>query len=204
MSYTRIKGRNKMDITELRTAGTTFFNQLGKWSYDRWEELNDRYFDGQLEVGPILFGLTPHGHYLGAYSPMDNQIVLHTSLIEPKSENPWLIGSLLGRRFAEDVLLHEMIHQYIRQNGYKGKESHNCAEWCDQIVRISKLMGVEIKVQPVKQKRIRQAGQKSGNGKVTWHVEEGHLNRKEISSFPHSIRPVGFYEDGTKGLQKGV
>ena len=193
-----------MNIAELRTAGATFFNQLGQWSYDRWEELNDRYFDGQLEAGPILWGLTPHGHYLGAYSTFDNQITLHTSLIEPKTENPWLIGSLLGRKFAEDTLLHEMIHQYLRQNGYTGKKSHNCEEWCSEIVRIAKLMDVEIKAKPVKQKRVRQPNQKTGAGKVQWITEEGHLNRKQIASFPHSIRPHDFYEKETSDLQKGV
>jgi len=194
-----------MNITELRTAATTFFNGLGGWSYDKWEELNNLYFDGKLEAGSIIWGLTPHGHYLGAYSPMDNQITLHTSLVEPKSDSPWNMGSLLGEKFAEDVLLHEMIHQYLRQiKNYTGKESHNCEEWCEGIVRISKLMGIEIKAKPVRQKRIRQPGQKTGAGKVQWVVEEGHMNRKEIASFPHSIRPTGFYEKETSDLQKAV
>ena len=193
-----------MNITELRTAATTFFNGLGGWSYDKWEELNNLYFDGKLEAGAIIWGLTPHGHYLGAYSTIDNQITLHTSLVEPKSDSPWNMGSLLGEKFAEDVILHEMIHQYLRQiKKYSGKESHNCEEWCEEIVRIAKLMGMEIKAKRIKQKRI--GGKRGeGEGKVTWFVEDGHLNRKEISSFPHSIRPNGFYEKETSDLQKGV
>jgi hypothetical protein len=193
-----------MNITELRTAGKTFFNELGEWSYDKWEELNNLYFDGKLDAGAIIWGLTPHGSYLASYSTIDNQITLHTSLVEPKSDSPWNMGSLLGEKFGEDVLLHEMIHQYLRQNGYTGKESHNCEEWCGEIIRISKLMGIEIKAKRIKQKRVREVGQKTGNGKVQWVVEEGHLNRKEISSFPHSIRPTGFYEKETSDLQKGV
>ena len=194
-----------MNITELRIAATTFFNGLGGWSYDKWEELNNLYFDGKLDAGAIIWGLTPHGSYLASYSTIDNQITLHTSLVEPKSDSPWNMGSLLGEKFAEDVLLHEMIHQNLRQiKKYRGKESHNCSEWTEEIVRISKLMGIEIKAKPVKQKRVREIGQKTGNGKVQWVVEDGHLNRKEISSFPHSIRPNGFYEKETSKLQKGV
>lgn len=67
-----------VNITELRIAATTFFNELGVWSYDKWEKLNNLYFGGQLEPGPILWGLTPHGKHLGAYNPIDNQIILHT------------------------------------------------------------------------------------------------------------------------------
>lgn len=122
-------------------------------------------------------------------------------MIEPKTENPWEIGCLLGDRLAEDVLLHEMTHQYLYQiKNYKGKTSHNCEEWCEEIIRIAKLMKIEIKALPVKQKRVKQPGQKTGNGKVMWFVENGHLTRQEISNFPHSIRPDGFYEKETLSL----
>jgi hypothetical protein len=197
MTVKNQREKQLMNINELKTAGKTFFSELGEWSYDKWEELNDLYFDGKLEVGAIIWGLTPHGRTLGFYSPIDNQITLHSSLVEPKSESPWDMGSLLGEKFAEDVLLHEMIHQYLRQyKKYTGKESHNCDEWCEEIVRIAKMMGEEIKAKPIKPQRV--------DGEVKRFVEDGHLSRMDIKNFPHSIRPNGYYEKETSVLQKRV
>ncbi len=189
-----------MNIETLREIGLGFFGDLGAWVYDCWEEHNTTYFEGKLVPGPILWGITPHGRGLGYHQGSRNLIYLHTSLINPSSEDPWKIGSLLGKRFADDVLLHEMIHQYINQfENYTGRFTHNCDPWCDQIVRLSKIMGMDIKAKPLKQKRIREEGQK-GPGKVTWIVEPGHLTRKEISSWPHSIRPASYYEKDVQSL----
>ncbi len=55
----------------------------GVWAYDTWQRLNIEYFDETLTVGGIFWGLTPHGHTLGFYSPWRNSITLHTSLVRP-------------------------------------------------------------------------------------------------------------------------
>jgi hypothetical protein len=175
---------------ELKAAGETFFGKFGTWSYETWLELNKTFFDETLKPGPIVWGLTAYGHYLGSYSLGGrNTITLHTSLISPSTSAPWKI-SYLGKRFASDVLLHEMMHQHLYQkkpNGYADETDHNNEAWCSEVNRIGELLGLDMpKAKVVKQKRVK--------GKVVWYVEPGCMSRKDCASFPHPQRPRGYYE----------
>ena len=167
------------------------------WAYDRWQDLNQKYFGGLLKVGPIQWGLTEHGHFLGSYLQDTNKITLHTSLIQPQS-SAWGSRGLLGERMAEDVILHEMIHQHIYQTlgttrDNKG-QCHNFEPWCDEINRLNPLLGLDGKATVTKQKRVKEEGAK-GNGRVTWvRSGDGTLTRKQLSSYPHSLRPREYYE----------
>ncbi len=176
---------------KLKDAAATFFGELGVWAYDTWAELNGQYFMGANEPGPIVWGLTPHGKCLGSYHSNRNQITLHTSLVEPKTGAPWMID-YMGKLFAKDVLLHEMMHQRIHQYGLEHSSltagnytSHNCGAWVDEVNRISKLMGVDVHAEVVRQKRV--------DGKVKWYVPDGCLTVKELASFPGCIRKAGHY-----------
>jgi len=179
-----------------KEASTLFFGELGSWVYDTWDSHNEKYFNSELLPGVIVFGLTPHGHALGRYHGSMNMITLHKSLVEPKSDAPWLIANL-SKIYASDVLLHEMIHQAIyHKHGHDGHgiSSHNNIYWVSEILRISQLLGLSgVKVEVVKQKRVKEAGA-TGEGKVTWFVPDGHLTRKQMSTWPHTIRPDGFYD----------
>ncbi len=179
-------------VVPLRTAALTLFGELGAWAYDTWIEHNACYFDGRLTPGPILWGLTPHGHALGFYDRGRNAITLHPSLIRPGA-SAWGIGALLGERYAADVLLHEMIHQKVHQlDGYAGAESHNCEPWCAEVNRLSAMLGLACKAAPIRQKRV--------DRKVTWFVEPGHLSRRQIATWPHGVRPAGYYEAAAADL----
>ena len=173
--------------SELKAAGEAFFGELGAWSYEEWHRLNDLYFEGQNKVGPIVWGLTPHGAKLGHYRLSRNEIVLHPSLVSPSDGSAWGIQHL-GKRYASDVLLHEMMHQRIHQLSLptKGYSSHNCQAWCDEVNRISGLMGLDVEARVVRQRRIK--------GKVQWAPEEGCLSREELAGFPHSVRTEEFYQ----------
>jgi hypothetical protein len=181
---------------ELRRAGAAFFGKLGTWAFDTFDELNALCFDGCLKPRPILWGLTPHGYALGFYSSGDGHITLHTSLIRP-SGNAWGKRSLLGERFARDVLVHEMVHasqcELLGHSAFGGNNTHNCESWCSEIVRITPLLGLlPIKAKPIRQKRV--------NGSVQWYTESECLTRKAIASWPHSIRPRGYYEAAAQDL----
>jgi hypothetical protein len=176
---------------ELRRAGAAFFGELGAWVFDTFDELNVLCFDGCLQPRPILWGLTPHGRSLGFYNPRDGHITLHTSLIQPRGD-AWRIRSLLGQRYARDVLVHEMVHasqaELLGHKAFGGNETHNCVSWCSEIERITPLLDMPpILAKPVRQKRI--------SGSVRWYSEPDYLSRKDIASWPHSIRPRGYYED---------
>ena len=174
--------------SELRNAAVTFFGDLGKWSYDEWAKLNELYFDNQNKPGAILWGLTPHGGSLGFFIPTYNRMTLHTSLVLPSSDAPWDIKHL-GKKYASDVILHEMIYQHIHQLSLptEGYSSHDNESWCDQLNRLGPMLGLKDmpKAVIIKQKRV--------EGKVTWYVPPGCMTRKELSKFPHSQRTEEYY-----------
>lgn len=185
------------DFEILRKAAVVSDWGHGAWAYDTWAELNHRLFDGRLKVGGVFWGLTIHGRYLGYYEPHRNGITLHPSLVKP-SANPWGMRKLLGEKFATDVLIHEMMHQYnfqidgtCRVNG----ESHNQPLWCDLInVMVPKLgLKTDMKAAVVKQRRV--------GGKVTWIPRPGFMSRIQLATFPDPFRPAGFYEAETAELQ---
>ena len=187
------------DLELLKKAARISDLGCNEWAYEKWEELNRAHFDNRLKVGAIHWGLTPHGHALGFYNATSNQITLHLSLMSPKGD-AWGMSHLLGEKFALDVLLHEMIHQSNRQQGYDGKDAHNCEPWCQEINRIAPALGLKPNAAPIRQRRIKEPGQTEGNGKVTWVVQPGMMTRKELASWPHSVRPDGYYEKEAERL----
>jgi hypothetical protein len=178
----------------VKDFATVCWGDHGGWLVDEWARLNEEYYGGQLEQPALVWGMTPHGHALGLYSHAggslhSSRITLHESLLLPKSASPWGISwKELNRKFASDVLLHEMLHQQIDEvQGVqrKGPSSHATTEWCEGIVRLGDMLGMSIKAEPVKPRRI--------NGKVTRKARRGYLTQGQIASFPHSVRPPKFY-----------
>ena len=188
----RVTPNNELRLSEIeiikRFSGICW-GEFGSWTVEEWQRLNTAYFDDALKPGGIVWGLTPHGKSRGSYAPWANVITLHKSIIEPHSPAPWKIEAYkLNKKFASDVLLHEMIHQKIHQAKLhvSDKEtSHNNEHWAAEIVRISKLLGIEIKAQKVKQRRF--------DGKVCWRPRKGYMSRIEMATWPHSIRPPEYY-----------
>jgi hypothetical protein len=183
----------------LREVAELYDPKVWPWAYDTWRALNNKYFIRGLKVGPIAWGLTDFGHSLGHYTPQVNKITLHSSLLEPSS-GAWGYGGLLGERMAEDVLLHEMLHQSIQQKlGFirdKKGQCHNFQPWCDEINRLNPIIGLEGKATIIKQRRVREPGQATGKGRVVWAPSnDGTLTRKQLSTWPYSLRPAGYYEE---------
>lgn len=177
----------------------------GRWSYDKWETFNNLYFEGILQPGGIFWGLTPHGRALGYYEGWRNSITLHTSLIEPSTKDPWGIGKLIGERLAEDVLLHEMMHQAVYQrNEHKSSlYGHNSELWCTEVNRLVSILKLDtdLVAKPIRQRRIREPDQIKGKGQVQWVVEEGSMTRIELATFPQSLRPTTYYSSAEQLLR---
>jgi hypothetical protein len=175
-----------------------FYNPvIGPWVYDTWKTLNEKYFGGSLRVGSIVWGLTEWSGSLGYFTPSQNKITLHRSLINPQSE---ACGTreLLCERMTEDVILHEMLHQKLFQElGYCADKfgCHNFQPWCDEINRMNPLLGLEGKATVNKQRRIKEAAQNKGSGKAKWMPsEDGTMTRTQIATWPHSLRQREYYE----------
>lgn len=167
--------------------------EIGPWAYNTWKQLNQKYFKGEIQIWPIGWGLTKYAHRLGFADGLNRKIVLHTSLINPRSK-AWGQRGLLGERFAADVLLHEMIHQYIFQTERSVGEPHNCQMWCDELNRLIPLLGFTGKATVSKQRRVKEPGTK-GSGRVTWLPSgDGTMIRKELSTWPYTSRPEEYYE----------
>ena len=185
----------------LREVAELYYPLVGPWTFDTWKDLNQKYFNGELKVGPIEWGLTKHGHALGYYSQQTNKITLHPSLLKPHSR-AWEYGGLLGERMAEDVILHEMLHQHLYQEfgPITNKKGHNTQLWCDEINRLNLLLGLDGKATISKQRRVKGEGAK-GVGKVKWMpFGDGTLTLNQLSSWPHSLRPTGYYEASCKEM----
>jgi hypothetical protein len=179
----------------LKRAAEIADGKYGTWAYDTWEVFNNRYFGGELIVGGINWGLTPHGGSLGYFELWRNSITLHISLIDPEGRNPWRQGHLMGERMAGDVLVHEMMHQSIQQRGGDpSKFAHNSPLWCAEINRMIPLLGIttELVARPIKQRRVKDWIGK-GNGHVAWVVNPGEMERDQLSRFPHSLRGDDYY-----------
>lgn len=177
------------DLRALQTAAEIIHPGVGRKLYKWWGTFNEELFGRQMTPPGIQFGLTAHGSKLGLWRGAENVIVLHRSLVKP-SGNAWGFARDLeeqggGEMFCRDVLLHEMVHQYIRtvrgvtkeQEEDAGTSSHNNPWWVREIRRISPQIGLDIEASVIRQKRV--------NGSVEWHVPEGHLTMEELGSWPH-------------------
>lgn len=180
----------------LRTAAQLEYgNHVGGWLYNTWQAHNQHYFEGMLQVIPIHFGLTPHGGSLGRFEHTEEyrRITIHKSLLDP-SDDAWQILSLLGERFASDVLLHEMIHQAIDELGNRSDEdlnysSHNCSAWVWEVNRIAPMLGLEVKAAVARRRRI--------SGKIKQITPDNSMSLDELSRFPHSVTQEAFYRGET-------
>lgn len=129
----------------LRAAAVELYGDLGAWTYDTYTTFNELFFDGNLSLKGVQWGITPYSNSLGFYNPRLDSITLHQSLLEASSNgtgNPWGLGRKMGKSLSSDVLLHEMIHQWLyQQNYYKSNDDmHNSKPWCDELNRISQLL----------------------------------------------------------------
>jgi len=179
-------------IDLLRDAAEVLWPGVGAWVHDEWQKHNQQYWDGRLECGGIVFGLTPHGRSLGCYESIPNRITLHTSLLVP-SGNAWHIANKLGKRYALDTLLHEMIHQAQYQL-YDSKppknRGHVCESWAIEVNRISKSLGIEPRASVWKSTR-------TPKGPRLAAVDDNAWSRADQAYWPQAFRPAGYYGGDT-------
>lgn len=193
----------------LKDAAQIVHPGVGAKPYQWWEEMNEMYFGRQMRPVGIQFGLTEFGREAGSWRGREGMITLHRSLVGPAGD-PWTEAEKLGERYARDVLLHQMVHQYVwevRQisgqearlnspqggNGADGGSPHNCPSWVAEINRLMEKMDLGRRACLIKQRRI--------EGDVRWAPPEGFppsgceglTEIGQLARWPHSARPVGYY-----------
>jgi hypothetical protein len=81
-----------------------------------------------------------------------------------------------------------MIHQRIHQTGgWVGETSHNNERFVEEVNRIAKLLGMDIKARVIKPKTVQ--------GKTSCPAEPGCLTLDELILFPYSSRNRNYYYD---------
>lgn len=172
----------------LKIKAIKAFGNFGAWVFDEWKKLNDTFFYGENIVGEIIWGSTPQDRSLGYYSPGENLIVLHKTLMRPvypTNDLKWEFRHL-NKRKASDVLLHEMIHQRVHQTGgWEGENSHNNEQFVNEVNRIAKLLNIDIKAKVIQRETV--------HDRKLPCVEPRCLNLKELSNFPYSSRSRNYY-----------
>jgi hypothetical protein len=150
------------------------FGALGRTTISLWRHYNRDYFDGSLEVTPILYVPTsPYGHWVGCHVRDRNIYLMY-----PGEKRSWA--------FVRGVLLHEMTHQLLVQCGkYPG---HDGEPWCTEIMRISRLFfrkhiwagKYTVGKRNGRSVRMNKPNPDEGSKAVA-------LNQEEISQWPHSV-----------------
>lgn len=145
----------------------------------RWQEYNDSYFGGRLSQPLILCGSTPP-RALGECVRLGDvehrsQITINRRIvvgISPNVNRPWpALGCV---RFVEDILLHEIVHQYTLEIGGETASYRGHGQvFCRHCNRIGGELGLKQVV--VKRRGRQQRGWPEGN------------------RWPHNVRPTGYY-----------
>ncbi len=172
----------------LRDIAAIYFGCDGTWAYDAFEFINARCFGDGLPVPAIQWALTAHGGCLGlTRSGGEPVITLHPSILGGTEKlNPWGFPSeWLGRCFAFDTLVHELMHvSVIERSGFLrggGSSSHNNDVWVSEVNRIAPLLGLS-KFQASRSRTRRVAG------KVCRVVDDGAAPFEPVSKFPRGAR----------------
>lgn len=135
-----------------------------------WQAFNQKHWAGQLDPTPIWFPATsPYGRWAGCC----------TGTVSGQTHHIQILRNLDLQKKA-DVLLHEMIHQYLIES--KKNPNHNAVPWCSEIMRLAKeIWDKVIWASPSSPRR--------GQGRVQKESPDGEpsIPRQAIASFPHSL-----------------
>jgi len=151
---------------------------------ERWQWWNARHFDGRLKVPYIRLTAPSTTRRHGEFHPVSAEggtaeIRIRPSLLLGTESQSTLKGGEQyadGRlRFVEDVLLHEMVHQHVREVALLGEEQYRghgrlFRDKCNQI-------GADLGLQEVEYKHRRKGGEKNGR----------------CEYWPHNVRGADYY-----------
>lgn len=125
-----------------------------------YNELNTAYFDGSLRPAKLYIVQHMPGKAVGLcqYDSDTAHISLLKRLFAPSAPG--------AKRLIADVLLHEMVHQHLYEQGYLTHD-HDSACWLVELERLCALIGLSVPVQ--------------------W-------TRFQRQSFPHALTNVNYYQ----------
>jgi hypothetical protein len=163
---------------------TRYHGARGHFAYAALEWAQQHLYEDRLPLPLMQWALTPYGHCLGftSYKQTDAVITLHPRI--------WRAGPM----YTLDVIVHELLHVYIRWTlGHRsaiGNSSHDNAIWASEVMRLSPRLGLPA-VRASRTVR-RRAGKH-----LLRVMPDGCISRDQLATWPHSLRPTGFYQTST-------
>jgi len=217
----------------LSDGAEELYSGAGWKIYQTWRELNKRLFGRQMQHCGIQFGLAGRAcrssdeatHSAACYSaacseepcsygrwwPEGQVITLCRRLLHRDGSRWWLHHERLGGRFAGDVLLHQMMHQYIDAvrragdqdfedqrpmdrsaegtgpirppRGFPHNNPHNGSLWIGEVNRLSEALETSGGKAAVMPEDARSE-----------KIPDGILSPRETVLWPYLSRPDGYYE----------
>jgi hypothetical protein len=151
------------------------WGELGRSVARYWKKYNEQYFEDRLQPLPMfLTPVTPYGRFVGWTCTM--QDITHICLCAPS------IGTILVA--DKGVLLHEMVHQFLHDNGEYSK--HNGEPWRREIMRLNKLL-TKKEIWAGASTVIRVKGKSKRINKPHPATGIASLRQGQIARWPHSV-----------------
>lgn len=177
---------------EVRRYTAWAWGPAGEYAAGEYARLNREHFAGSMPPLPIVIGLTSYGHCIGLTRHRSApRITLASETFNGSPRQPG------GPLTVSDVLIHEMVHAFLMLRGEE--PGHNFKPWCQMITELTpELTGTGILAEPVGLTRIpnpaRDTDPKAPKTKPARRARDGYLTQGQLSAWPHSIRPAGYYD----------
>jgi hypothetical protein len=174
-----------------RDAAEAIWGEAGTFAHDSYDELRELLYPELPDQVPIAIGITAYGHCVGLthanweYGP---RISLFSSAFRR------------GGRYVFDIVAHEMLHAWLWVSGVD--TGHDSYSWYEAVGRLSPvLIGQDVNAKrgaDRKSVRVPNPGYVPGNGKPKTLVRKVRnpdaIQHADMAAWPHSFRPVGYYQ----------
>ena len=165
--------RFPLSVSQMRQMMGWSFGEEGVCIADLWWAFNERFWGGRLVPCPLFFPrATSWGRWIGLYTRNHDYQTLHIQL-----------KFALSFEDKADVLLHEMVHQYLGES--QQNTAHNADPWCQEIIRLtSEIWGQRIHASPANPRKV-----KGRSVRIQKPAADGtpSISRRDIASWPHSL-----------------
>lgn len=176
------------------SAARLLWGEAGEIAAAEFERLNREHFAGSIPPMPILVGLTPYGGCIGLTRAADWLDAPRISLAPEVFRGSHRTTG--GRLQVADVLIHEMSHAALILRGENSQ--HNAVPWCRLISDLSPaVLGHDIAARPVRTGRVpnpeRDVNPKAPKTVVRRMPDPGCISQRALATWPHALRPRGYY-----------
>jgi hypothetical protein len=180
--------RGTYSVGELSALCELYHRERGRFAYAAVAWAAAHVYDDALPVPLIQWALTPWGHCIGLTEACPDTVPVITlhPMIWTGGRQRQVPG---GPRYTLDVIVHELLHLqvgYVRGAGGCGESSHDNPVWAEEVMRLSPRIGLgPVQTAPTRRVHV--------NGRMLRRTPDGCLSMDELSRWPSSLRPTGYW-----------